>query len=701
VKEIKVAQFTGYVSEHSCYHHGEASLQGTIVGMAQHFVGSNNINLLQPNGQFGCLDPDTPILMWDSKIKKAKDIKIGDILVGDDGNKRNILKLTSGTDNMYKIKLNRNRGDYIVNKEHVLTLKVSGHKKIFWRNSDKSWRFNYFDLDNNKYKTVNIRTNQYMLTKEKAFNIITGKMNKIKFSEIIDIKVKDYLKLSKSCKYHLKSIKNSTCINWNKQILPIDPYVLGIWLGDGNCELVNDVNHSGFRTEIGSQNSFKLLLKKHNMIKNKHIPIEYIYNSKENRLQLLAGFIDTDGYVKYNGDIPIIEITQCNRINGHLIDSLDILCKSLGFMTSVNIFTNKNSCTDTKVLLIFGDNLDEIPTKVKRKQIKSYKHIKDSYSVGFDIEYIGKGKFNGWQIDGNERFLLGDCTVTHNSRIQGGKDSASPRYIFTQLSKITHLLYPKHDLPLLNYLNDDGQRIEPDYYVPIIPMILVNGAIGIGTAYSTRIHCYNPLDLVQYIKSKLIDTEEQPILKPYYNGFNGTIVKEEEQKYITKGKYSIVNHSTVKITELPIGTWTENYKIYLDSLVVSSNNTNKHQCIKDYKDHCTESTVNFTLKFSVDKLLKLRKEKGALDKILKITTSKKTTNMYLYSPDCKIKKYMNENEIVEEFYNIRLSLYIRRKDYLLNMLKIELDLIKYKVKFIQEIIDETIIIRNKKFSVIE
>ena len=125
--EIKVAQFSGYVSEHSGYHHGEASLNGAIVGLAQDFVGTNNINLFVPKGQFGCIDPETPVLLWNGKIDKAKNIKVGDILIGDDGTSRTVSKLTSGIDEMYEIK-NGNMDNYVVNSHHILTVYYSGHK---------------------------------------------------------------------------------------------------------------------------------------------------------------------------------------------------------------------------------------------------------------------------------------------------------------------------------------------------------------------------------------------------------------------------------------------------------------------------------------------------------------------------------------------------------------------------------------------
>jgi hypothetical protein len=211
--EIKVAQFSGYVSEHSSYHHGEASLNGAIVSMAQDFIGSNNINLLEPHGQFGCLSPETPILMWDGSIKLAKDIIVGDKLVGDDGCERNILRTTNGVDEMYEIYDDSNDNKMTVNSQHILTLYFEKNGYIKWKESINSWVLYYFDGKTIKEKSIkakdfNNNSNRYnksTLSKSDAYDKILNFKNnlEIKFSNIIDIKLDDYLKLSKSNKKQL------------------------------------------------------------------------------------------------------------------------------------------------------------------------------------------------------------------------------------------------------------------------------------------------------------------------------------------------------------------------------------------------------------------------------------------------------------------------------------------------------------------
>jgi hypothetical protein len=136
--EIRVAQLAAYISEHSAYHHGEASLQQAIINMAQDFVGSNNVNLLSPNGQFGCLAPSVEVLLWDGTKKVARDVGVGDMLIGDDGCPRRVLRTTSGRDRMYEIRMVT--GDsYTVNSQHILTVALSTHKHILWCPWKRAW----------------------------------------------------------------------------------------------------------------------------------------------------------------------------------------------------------------------------------------------------------------------------------------------------------------------------------------------------------------------------------------------------------------------------------------------------------------------------------------------------------------------------------------------------------------------------------
>ena len=176
------------------------------------------------------------------------------------------------------------------------------------------------------------------------------------------------------------------------------------------------------------------------------------------------------------------------------------------------------------------------------------------------------------------------------TRLHGGKDSSSPRYIFTRLSKEFKNVFHPDDYNLLEYLTDDGLDIELSFNVPTLPMILINGACGIGTGFSSDIPCFNPDDVKERLL-RLVEDEDAdiPEMIPWYKNFTGKIVKTDQNKWITHGKYT-VKANIITVTELPIGTWTQDYKIFLDKLETEN-------IIYSYKNDSTESNVNFEIKF--------------------------------------------------------------------------------------------------------
>jgi hypothetical protein len=793
--EIKVAQFSGYVSEHSGYHHGEASLNAAIVGMAQNFVGSNNINLFEPNGQFGCIDPETPVFLWNGTIEKAKNIKVGDKLIGDDGECRIVSMLTEGIDEMYEVS-NGNMDNYTVNSHHILTVCYSGHKSIFWKESSKSWYMSYFDDTTKKAKSISISTietasgnhfNKSKLSKEDAYNKVLEFSNKVPDNNIFDINVQQYLSLPGNVKKHIKGVINTSVIQWEEQELPIDPYILGLWLGDGmskcnafasmdseiikswaiwtdtiGCEIchVKNIppheNHSFYIRRRGSSkekkpsmgdaahsrancigcltskhtcnacdwtfekqsdtvicegkntnghnvvnlNPVTELFKKHNLYNNKHVPDKYIVNSEENRLKLLAGMIDTDGCLKKQNDCYCYEISQCEK-RKYLLESFRIIAGSLGFRAKLlkaanNMFT----------LLITGDNIHKIPVKIPRKQIVNQTRLRNNYIHQIEIKSIGRGKFCGWNIDKNERFLLGDFTITHNTRLQGGADSASERYIFTQLNKVTRLIYRPEDDGILTYLDDDGQSVEPIYYVPIIPMVLVNGSKGIGTGFSTDIMCYNPAQIIAYIKHKLMGTHAPPTIEPFYKNFKGTIRRVGDAKYLFKGCYTILDDKKIRITELPIGTWTDNYKKFLEHLIEPPTSKDKDSAassapiVKEYNDMSTDTHVDIVVTMTAN-IIKTYSEKATefecnmLEKVLGLYTTQSTTNMNLFDAKEKLVKYSSAEEIVDSYSTTRLEFYVKRKDALMAVLRKELMVLSNRARYITELLEDKIDLRRK------
>lgn len=284
------------------------------------------------------------------------------------------------------------------------------------------------------------------------------------------------------------------------------------------------------------------------------------------------------------------------------------------------------------------------------------------------------------------------------TRRLGGKDAASPRYIFTQLSSLTRNIFISNDEFVLENVIEEGDIVEPVRYYPIIPMILVNGSEGIGTGYSTNIPPFNPLDIIINIKAYIGGTPIDKLieLKPWYSGFEGQIEKnidkKNQLKYISYGKYEQIDEYTLKITELPIGTWTQTYIDYLSKLIEEG------IMLSDYENNCGNHKIDFKLYFRNGELQKLLKT-NSIEEKLKLTSSIQVSNMHLYKNN-EIVKYSNPNNIIKDYADIRLEIYKKRKNYLIKVLENELDLLKYRRKFIKEVISNKLIISKKQKQVL-
>jgi DNA topoisomerase-2 len=291
------------------------------------------------------------------------------------------------------------------------------------------------------------------------------------------------------------------------------------------------------------------------------------------------------------------------------------------------------------------------------------------------------------------------------SRIKGGQDASSPRYIFTRLEKIARIIFPEQDDNILKYLNDDGTPVEPQFYVPIIPMVLVNGSKGIGTGFSTEIMCYNPRDIIAYLKNKLqqITSADKIEFLPYYEGFTGETEKVSDTKFVFKGKYEVLEQDKIKVTELPVGYWTEDFKELLNDLQNDKDKEGKKitPVIKDVFENYTDTTVEFVITFGKGKLAELEAIKGeygsnGLEKMLKLYTTSSTTNMNLFNSEDKLTKYDSVEEIIDDYYYVRLAYYDDRKEFMIDALEKELVILSNKAKYIQELINGTIDLRKKK-----
>ena len=306
--------------------------------------------------------------------------------------------------------------------------------------------------------------------------------------------------------------------------------------------------------------------------------------------------------------------------------------------------------------------------------------------VGMAQDYVGSNNINLLLPNGQ-----------FGTRLAGGKDSASERYIFTQLNPLTKTLFNPMDNQILTYLNDDGMPIEPIYYAPIIPMVLVNGTKGIGTGFSTDIMCYNPKDLIEFLKFLLVGEANPDLtLEPYYKGFTGKIIKVAEKKYLIKGVYSKSDENSIIINELPIGTWTDDYKTFLEKEIDSPK-----KIIKEYVDMSTDKKVSFRVKFHLDALYRLEGLKGdenvsGVEKYMKLATTHSTTNMYLFDAEDKLRKYETVEDIIKDYYGTRVQMYRQRIEYIIAVLQKELCLLSNKAKYITENLEGTIDMRRKK-----
>lgn len=263
------------------------------------------------------------------------------------------------------------------------------------------------------------------------------------------------------------------------------------------------------------------------------------------------------------------------------------------------------------------------------------------------------------------------------TRLQGGKDASQTRYIFTRLMPETRKLFDERDDDLLTYIEDEGKLVEPEYFAPIIPLVLVNGCEGIGTGFSCSIPPYNPDDIKNNIKRCFLGEDMIP-MKPWYKGFKGCIVKEGDT-WVAQG-VSAISGSTITITELPPGLWTDSYKEYLDGLI-------EKKIISGYVNNSTTDDVHFKVSdYTGQDMLK----------DFKLCKNIHTTNMHLFHPTKGIKKYSSPEEIIVDYLSIRMDLYALRKHHLVKTLSAKVEELRNKAKFIQMVCSGDLVVFRRK-----
>lgn len=284
------------------------------------------------------------------------------------------------------------------------------------------------------------------------------------------------------------------------------------------------------------------------------------------------------------------------------------------------------------------------------------------------------------------------------TRLQGGKDHAAARYIYTKLSRAARCIFPEEDDAVLEYLNEEGMQIEPKWYCPIIPLVAVNGADGIGVGYSTTVPNYNPREIIANVRRFLRGEEFEP-MTPWYRGFKGTVKPVLDSDGSATGKFDVCGvaakrgRTRLEITELPVRRWTQDYKDWLlEQLPVSGK---EHKAtITEVREHHTENSVHFIISILPHKLAEA--ERRGLEKVFHLKSSISTSNMYLFDPEGKIKKYSTLQDIISDFAKVRLDIYEKRKEYMLQKMRKELDLISNKLRFVQLVISERLEVDGRK-----
>ncbi len=382
---------------------------------------------------------------------------------------------------------------------------------------------------------------------------------------------------------------------------------------------------------------------------------------------------------------------------------------------SIPNFVDGFKTSQRKILYTcFARNLSKTEVKVAQlggsvSELSRYHHGEQSLYgaiINMAQDFVGSNNINLLQPNGQ-----------FGTRLAGGNDAASERYICTVLSKLTRFIFCEPDDAVLLRLEDDGALVEPMHYVPILPMLLVNGAKGIGTGFSTDILCYNPLQIIEYLTNKLtgVETEVCPIFIPYYHGFKGeiralSINDSHASKFLIKGTYEIISDKQVRITELPVGVWTDDYKQFLEDLLEGGpdpkekekekeKENTKQKFLKDYVDKSTDTTIDITLNFlqPITDLQQVAAEHGCngLEKFLKLYTTRTTSNMHAFDENEKLQKFASVAEIIDAFMKVRLHYYKLRKDKQINDLRLEKEICQNKARFITAVLKDELDLRKK------
>jgi DNA topoisomerase-2 len=363
-----------------------------------------------------------------------------------------------------------------------------------------------------------------------------------------------------------------------------------------------------------------------------------------------------------------------------------------------NIIDGLKECQRKILYAVKKRNLHYNSTSLKVAQLGGYVAEHTNYHHGEDNLYNTIIKLASNYVDSNNIPLLYQDGM-FGTRLENGKDAANARYIYTKMDYLTEFIYLKEDDSILDYVTNDGDVVEPSFYVPIIPMILVNKTFGIATGFSSTIPLYNPIDIVNVIKvwlhNKGVDqsssevpcsseTVELPELHPWYRNFKGTIVKDSETKYTTQG-IVMRNEKIYNISEISVGTSINDYKEYLESLM-------EKKKIKSFSNYSTPSIVNF-------EVVANNKDDDLMSE-LNLTSCITTTNMTCIDHTMKISQY-SIPDIIDTFCNVRYKFYTLRKQALIDKIIKDIRVMESKVRFINDVNADVISLKTKKSTLLK
>ena len=320
------------------------------------------------------------------------------------------------------------------------------------------------------------------------------------------------------------------------------------------------------------------------------------------------------------------------------------------------------------------------------------KNLRDEMKVAQLAAYVAeKSAYHHGEVSLAETIvkLANDYTGSNNinllepcgqfgTRLMGGKDASQTRYIFTRLSDETRKIFDPKDDAVLTYLDDDGRTIEPEHYMPVIPMVLVNGTEGIGTGFSCYVPPFNPTDIKENI-TNFMNGKELKKMKPWFRGFRGRIFEDEAIGWVTEGVWQVVG-TTVKVIELPPGRWTQDYKEHLDILI-------DKKIITSFTNNSTTEDVDFLIQGYEGK---------DIVKDLKLQKTVRCTNMHLFHPTKGICKYNTPEDILSDFMDLRVDYYTKRKAQLIESTKMRSNICSHRAQFVKKVIEGAIVVFRKK-----